>query len=160
MSYWPVKLADSPSAIPGDPPTLISLLRLPMKRMLTAAWAIFLHFHAPGVIAPVLFRSIVALLAILADQRDHRANIFLFRSHNVSLRSPFQWGRHSLTYSIILVMTPAPTVSPPSRMANFEPCSSATGMISSTVMFTSSPGITISTPSGSVIEPVTSIVRM
>ena len=56
--------------------------------------------------------------------------------------------------------TPAPTVSPPSRMAKFEPFSSATGVISSTVRFTSSPGITISTPAGSVIVPVTSIVRM
>jgi len=65
-----------------------------------------------------------------------------------------------LSYAMILVTTPAPTVRPPSRMANFEPCSSATGTISSTVRFTSSPGITISTPSGSVMSPVTSIVRM
>src|SRR5262245_18137783 len=67
---------------------------------------------------------------------------------------------HACTYSIILVTTPAPTVRPPSRMANLEPCSSATGTISSTVRLTSSPGITISTPSGSVMLPVTSIVRM
>ena len=68
--------------------------------------------------------------------------------------------RHSITYSIILVTTPAPTVRPPSRMANFEPCSNATGTINSTVRFTLSPGITISTPSGKVMSPVTSIVRM
>ena len=67
---------------------------------------------------------------------------------------------HVSSYSMILVMTPAPTVRPPSRMANFEPCSSATGTISSTVRFTLSPGITISTPSGRVMSPVTSIVRM
>src|SRR5205809_3039984 len=47
---------------------------------------------------------------------------------------------HACTYSIILVTTPAPTVRPPSRMANFEPCSNATGTINSTVRFTSSPG--------------------
>src|SRR5690554_2141946 len=68
--------------------------------------------------------------------------------------------RHEFTYSSIFVTTPAPTVRPPSRMANLEPCSSATGTINSTVRLTSSPGMTISTPSGSVIVPVTSIVRM
>jgi len=68
--------------------------------------------------------------------------------------------RHACTYSMILVTTPAPTVKPPSRMANFEPASSATDTINSTVRFTLSPGITISTPSGSVMLPVTSIVRM
>jgi hypothetical protein len=67
---------------------------------------------------------------------------------------------HACTYSKILVTTPAPTVRPPSRMANFEPCSKATGTINSTVRFTLSPGITISTPSGRVMFPVTSIVRM
>src|SRR5688500_5655583 len=55
--------------------------------------------------------------------------------------------RHEFTYSSIFVTTPAPTVRPPSRMANFEPCSNATGTISSTVRLMSSPGITISTPS-------------
>src|SRR5512147_464769 len=68
--------------------------------------------------------------------------------------------RHCSTYSMILVITPAPTVRPPSRMANLEPCSSATGTISSTVRLTLSPGMTISTPLGSVMLPVTSIVRM
>jgi hypothetical protein len=67
---------------------------------------------------------------------------------------------HAYTYSIILVTTPAPTVRPPSRMANFEPCSNATGTINSTVRLTLSPGITISTPSGRVMLPVTSMVRM
>ena len=33
-------------------------------------------------------------------------------------------------------MTPAPTVKPPSRMANFEPRSSATGVINSTIFIT------------------------
>jgi hypothetical protein len=64
------------------------------------------------------------------------------------------------TYSKILVTTPAPTVRPPSRMAKFCPCSSATGTISSTSRFTSSPGMTISIPSGRAMFPVTSIVLM
>src|SRR3990172_126624 len=54
----------------------------------------------------------------------------------------------SWIYSYTLVMTPAPTVKPPSRIAKRLPASKATGMISFTVMFTLSPGITISTPAG------------
>jgi len=61
-------------------------------------------------------------------------------------------------YSIIFETTPAPTVLPPSRIANFKPCSIATGAISSTVMLTLSPGITISVPEGNVAAPVTSVV--
>ena len=81
------------------------------------------------------------------------------------LLDKIQWLRlsHQLIgtyYWMILVMTPAPTVRPPSRMANRLPASKATGTINSTFMFTLSPGITISTPSGNSTEPVTSIVRM
>ena len=60
---------------------------------------------------------------------------------------------------MILVTWPAPTVRPPSRMANFRPSSMATGWISSTVMSVLSPGMTISVPSGRVTTPVTSVVR-
>ena len=55
--------------------------------------------------------------------------------------------------------TPAPTVRPPSRMAKRRPFSMAMGAIRSTSIATLSPGITISVPSGSLIEPVTSVVR-
>ena len=51
---------------------------------------------------------------------------------------------------MILVTTPAPTVRPPSRMAKRRPSSQAIGVISSTSMVMLSPGITISTPSGSL----------
>ena len=54
---------------------------------------------------------------------------------------------------------PAPTVRPPSRMAKRMVGSMAIGVISSTSRFTLSPGITISTPSGSLMLPVTSVVR-
>ncbi len=50
-------------------------------------------------------------------------------------------------------MTPAPTVRPPSRIANRKPSSIATGVISSISTRTLSPGITISTPSGSATFP-------
>jgi hypothetical protein len=62
-------------------------------------------------------------------------------------------------YSTISVTTPAPTVRPPSRMAKFNPSSIAIGFISSTFITVLSPGITISTPSSSLISPVTSVVR-
>ena len=58
------------------------------------------------------------------------------------------------------MIVPAPTVRPPSRMANRDPFSSATGVISSAVIVVLSPGITISTPSGRCSVPVTSVVRM
>src|SRR5690606_24288529 len=55
--------------------------------------------------------------------------------------------------------TPAPTVRPPSRMAKRSFSSMAIGTISVTSIATLSPGITISTPSGSDTTPVTSVVR-
>ena len=62
------------------------------------------------------------------------------------------------TYSMMVVTVPAPTVRPPSRIAKRRPCSIATLWISSTVISTLSPGMHISTPSGSSQTPVTSVV--
>ena len=61
-------------------------------------------------------------------------------------------------YSIISVTTPAPTVLPPSLMAKRSSFSRAMGVTSSTLRVTLSPGMTISTPSGSLAIPVTSVV--
>ena len=60
---------------------------------------------------------------------------------------------------MISATTPEPTVRPPSRMANRRPWSMAIGWISSIVISTLSPGITISVPSGRLAIPVTSVVR-
>jgi hypothetical protein len=68
-------------------------------------------------------------------------------------------GLGIIPYSMISVTTPAPTVRPPSRMAKRSSLSMAMGVISSASMVTLSPGITISTPSGSFTMPVTSVVR-
>ena len=62
-------------------------------------------------------------------------------------------------YSVILATTPAPTVLPPSRMANLRPSSMAIGLINLTLMLTLSPGMTISLSFGSSMAPVTSVVR-
>ena len=62
------------------------------------------------------------------------------------------------TYARISATTPEPTVLPPSRIAKRSPFSQAIGEMSSTVISTLSPGRHISTPSGSSITPVTSVV--
>ena len=59
----------------------------------------------------------------------------------------------------ILVTRPAPTVRPPSRIANRNPSSIAIGAINSTDISVLSPGMHISVPSGNAIDPVTSVVR-
>ena len=64
----------------------------------------------------------------------------------------------NLNYSMISVTTPAPTVCPPSRIAKRSPGCIATGTMSVTSKMALSPGITISTPSSSLISPVTSVV--
>ena len=76
-----------------------------------------------------------------------------FQSQQVSLAVRAQF------YSTISVTTPAPTVRPPSRMANLNSFSMAIGAINSTSNVTLSPGITISVPSGRSDTPVTSVVR-
>src|SRR5690606_15897799 len=62
-------------------------------------------------------------------------------------------------YLSTLTTLPAPTVRPPSRMAKPRPSSIAIGWIRVTVISVVSPGMTISVPSGSVMTPVTSVVR-
>ena len=69
-----------------------------------------------------------------------------------------QDGPLFFNYSITSVTIPEPTVLPPSRIANFNPFSIAIGVISSIVIVTLSPGITISVPSGRATSPVTSVV--
>lgn len=65
----------------------------------------------------------------------------------------------SYYYSVIVETTPEPTVRPPSRIEKRVPSSIAIVEISSTFISVLSPGITISTPSGRWMIPVTSVVR-
>src|ERR1019366_4405581 len=69
------------------------------------------------------------------------------------------WRPGPMPYLRMFVTRPAPTVRPPSRIANRRPSSIAIGWISSTFIFVLSPGSTISVPSGSCTTPVTSVVR-
>ena len=68
-------------------------------------------------------------------------------------------GQAIFHYSMTLATTPEPTVRPPSRIAKRRPCSIAIGVIRVISISMLSPGITISTPSGSLMVPVTSVVR-
>ena len=145
-----------------------SLLRLPMRRMFPAEAAELAQLEPLARLLLVLGRAVVAPLALGARQRndvshyldpagDRRSRPGARKSFlpNAERRTPT-----SVRYSRISVIVPAPTVRPPSRIANRAPFSSATGVCSSAVIEVLSPGITISTPSGSVSEPVTSVVRM
>ena len=64
-----------------------------------------------------------------------------------------------MLHSTIEATRPEPTVWPPSRIAKVRPCSMAIGWISSMLISTLSPGMHISTPSGRLMTPVTSVVR-
>jgi hypothetical protein len=158
LSYWPKTAIWSLVLWPPHEATTrllyqatAKLLCFAMHGMFSATRTILAKFKTIRIVTTILLGGVITFLAIIALKRNHRSNVFLFGCHT---------NLPAFYYSIILVTTPAPTVRPPSRMANFEPCSNATGTISSTVRFTLSPGITISTPSGSAMFPVTSMVRM
>ena len=82
------------------------------------------------------------------------------RTHNPGFWRPvlYQLSYTPRDYFIIFVTTPAPTVLPPSLIAKFNFSLIAIGVISLTLNFASSPGITISVPEGNSTSPVTSVV--
>src|SRR6266496_2351659 len=130
LSYWP------------NP----ALPRFLVRGVLPAGRAVLLELDPVRMQPLVLGLDVVAPLAVVAGQRDLVAHLSL----------PAAAAAQPPVYSRISVTTPAPTVRPPSRMAKRSSFSIAIGVISSTVMSTLSPGITISRPSGSVATPVTS----
>ena len=77
----------------------------------TAARAIFPQFQSLRVISFILISGIRSLLALSTRQMNDTTQL-TFLSH---------------VYSMILPMTPAPTVLPPSLMAKRSPVSKATG---------------------------------
>src|SRR5262244_1170841 len=86
-------------------------------------------------------------------RRDHASNQGKYQDPLV----PAKASRRA--YSVIDTTTPAPTVLPPSRIANRCLSSIAIGVISSTSIAALSPGMIISVPAGNVHCPVTSVVR-
>ena len=133
-SYWPV-----PISIPVMQHHRLACFLV--RRVSTATITELLEFQPLRRRLLVLGRRIVAAFALRAFKRN---NI----SHGCSR-----------LYSRISEMVPAPTVRPPSRIANRNPFSIAIGVISLIVRLTLSPGITISVPSGNSATPVTSVVR-
>src|SRR4029077_13842815 len=150
---WPTPLRSKPacpSPLQNDscenfPCKNEPLLHFLVRRLPAASVAELLRFQPLGMLLLVFRRCVIAVLAIPALQRDDLA-------HRLILS-------RSARYSMISVTAPAPTVCPPSRMANRKTFSSATGVISDTSQLTLSPGINISTPCGSVTFSVTSVVR-
>ena len=84
--------------------------------------------------------------------------LWILRVAEATEKSTIASGRNS-PQATISPTRPAPTVLPPSRIAKRMVFSMAIGVINSTSTFTLSPGITISTPCGSLTTPVTSVVR-
>src|SRR5277367_923439 len=128
------------------------LLNFLVPGVLAARIAKLPSLDALGVLLLVLGRCVIAVFAIAALQRDDF-------SHGPIPFLPSPSTREGKRYSMISVTAPAPTVWPPSRIANRNPFSSATGVISVTSQLTLSPGSTISTPVGNFTSPVTSVVR-
>src|SRR5665811_2172317 len=125
-----------------------------MQLITTASWAELLEFQPTRIVSPILFRSVVTLAALSALHRNYRAvSLRLLRHYTSSFLGSPPMGElvrsrpetpappYFTRYSSMLVTTPAPTVRPPSRIANRNPSSIATGVISSTPICTLSPGI-------------------
>src|SRR5262249_34312590 len=148
----------------------IALLALLVCRVLPAEAAELREFQPFRRLLLVLRRAVIAPLALLTSERDDVSHGYIPErigdwgmgiggiGESPTPQSAIRSPNHR--YSMISVTVPAPTVRPPSRMAKRAPASSATGAISSPVISVLSPGITISTPSGSFSVPVTSVVRM
>lgn len=124
--------------------------------------------NSPGLLRFLVFRMSAAEPAVLPEAEFLRSRPLVFRRRIVATftfgTGQSNEGSHDdspsdVDYSMISVITPAPTVRPPSRMANRSSFSRATGVIRCTSVLMLSPGITISTPSGRVMTPVTSVVR-
>lgn len=64
-----------------------------MYRVLPAARAVLLEFQPIGIVTAILFGGVISLLAIIALQGDHRANVFLLGSHVTTLLSDLRLTR-------------------------------------------------------------------
>ncbi len=136
-----------------------------MLSVTTAPTAILSKLHPLWVQSLVLRSVVVPILTVLTSEDDFVARHRMppLKGHSAPcttfVRGATRPELFPAYYSIISVTTPAPTVRPPSRIANRSSGSIAMGVISSTSICTLSPGMTISTPPGRFAAPVTSVVR-
>src|SRR5215510_13575701 len=141
----------SPSSIIDLQSSPLESFGLLMGRVLTAKTTELFELQTLRRFLLVFGSDVVAIFAIATLQYDIVShNFFHVRQTSVCRTSD---------YSTMSEMVPAPTVRPPSRIANLKPFSIAIGVISSISIAMLSPGITISTPSGRCATPVTSVVR-
>ena len=136
------------------------LFRFLMSGVLAAEPAELVELQTLRTLLAVLGRAVVAAFALGARQRNDLSHNGLSNKHDRAFEAIGPERPHRVTslYAMISVIVPAPTVRPPSRIANRLPFSMATGAISSPVIVVLSPGITISMPSGRFSVPVTSVV--
>ena len=57
-----------------------------MTGVLSAPRAVLLDLHPTGIVTPVFLGGVIAFLAIITGECDHRTYIFLFRSHGLILQ--------------------------------------------------------------------------
>jgi len=145
----------------------MSLLRFFMICVLTAASAELFELQTIRSCLFVLRRHVIAALTITALQYNVIAWHKSYKSYRSYLSYSSYWSHGTCgmkgtyaTYSTTSDTVPAPTVRPPSRIAKRRPFSMAIGAINSISICTLSPGMTISMPSGILMVPVTSVVRM
>jgi hypothetical protein len=156
-----------PCTRPGGHPTRphrameIPLLHFLMRGVLAARVTELPRLQPVLVFLPVLHGGVVPVFTIATLQCNNFAHIRIFLSLAMEPHADREAWRLTgkMFYSMISVTAPAPTVWPPSRIAKRSPFSNATGVISEISADILSPGITISTPSGSFTSPVTSVVR-
>ncbi len=137
-----------PGALDAPRPRAMCLPALSVGSVHAAAWAILVQLQPLGVVPPVLAGVVGPLPALGA------AKVYEYSGSRFSCHVP------TLCYFSILMNTPEPIVRPPSRTAKRSCSSIATGDVSLMFISMLSPGITISTPSGRAISPVTSVVRI
>jgi predicted membrane protein len=70
-------------------PPLQKLLGLAVLRVLAAPRTILVEFQPVWIVAAILLGDVIALLALVALQRNYRTDIFLLRSHFNYLNFPF-----------------------------------------------------------------------
>ena len=163
------RLGFSITKLPDYPIT--NLFNFLVRRMLATTAAELLQFQPVRSRLPVLGLRVIPLFALTALHRNdlsghcslHIPSLLVWRGRPrprpVLANDERPTANDCSSYCTISLMVPAPTVCPPSRIANRKPFSIATGVISSITKLTLSPGITISVPPGNSATPVTSVVR-
>ena len=86
LSYWPTYCVTcSRDGVPTvwHRVTQANLFGFAMQRMLLTTRTVFIKFHPVRIVASILLRYVIAFFAIVACQDNNRADIFLFRSHDL-----------------------------------------------------------------------------